>query len=129
MRVKAIFLIFVFLFLSGCGPVYRTSYYYNEPETQRGRECVVKCQKMRQKCEHWAEQSYQQCLNRKSLERIATAAISRGDRQSPFANSYDNECRYERNKRFEVCLEDFNACFQLCGGVVDSIEECVANCD
>ncbi|NQY43899.1 MAG: hypothetical protein HRT87_11215 [Legionellales bacterium] len=129
MYLRVTFLVSLFVILSGCGPVYRTTYYYNEPPTQRGRECVVKCQKMRQKCEHWAEQSYQQCLNRRSLERIATVAITRGDRTPAFANSYDNECQFERARRFEVCLEDFNACFQLCGGVVDSIEECVSNCD
>ena len=119
----------ILVLLSGCGPVYKTTYYYSEPENVRGRECVITCQKNRQKCENWAEQAYQQCLNRKSIERIATTVLTRPERRSPFYTDYsDGNCRFEKSRKLEICLVDFNACFQLCGGVVDSIEECVANC-
>ena len=125
-----VFIIFSIAFISGCGPVYKTTYYYNEPASVRGRECVIKCQKMRQKCEKWAEESYQTCKLRKSSERIAMAVVYDKDKKNSYYpySSYDSECNYDRKRKINSCLEDFNACFRLCGGVVDTIEECVANC-
>lgn len=122
-------IILVFL-LGGCGPVYKTTYYYNEPQSQRGRDCVIKCQKMRQRCEHWAEQAYQQCKTRRSVERVAQTVLTPVNSRSPFRDNHssDFECSVEHSRKINVCLEDFNACFRLCGGVVDAIEECVSNC-
>jgi len=113
--------------LLGCSPQYRTTYLYEVPSTERGRLCVINCQKMKQKCFHWSENSYQQCLNRDVLVNLSTQRSS-VETFAPHDAHTSYRCEGRKSSQDENCLSDYNACYELCGGFVEAIQECVMNC-
>lgn len=127
------------LMLCGCGPRYANFYSYQAPDNARGKSCVVKCLEMKQYCEAMAEQSYNICLQRVDSNKKITTVNTRDmygniNTQTTTSEHADNyignyECQNNKSNQINTCLLDYNACFQLCGGVVNNITKCVANCE
>lgn len=128
----------VLLCLCGCGgPIYKTTYNYDFPASTKARNCLLKCKAMRQKCRHWADSSYNQCLDRAAVKQSNRIIRDRGvayAKTSEFSlsgySTYLDEdaCKQQNKKKLNECTLDYNSCFQLCGGVVEVIERCVHNC-
>lgn len=145
MKYLRIFIIGIFLslMLSGCfDPQYETVYDYQPPQDTKGRMCANQCLDSRTYCENTGQQLVLQekqiCLQEE--ERRAQAeyedylAHTKEQGKEPESNYYDfyqaYSCDYlDGSSNEQKCENNYNACYQNCGGQVTSQTFCVANCD
>lgn len=128
----------VVLALSACGPAYRTVYDYSPPHQQGASACIGMCESTRDDCERAT------ALETENCELRATAAYDACERD---ANATYNQClarqrpvpttvcmlgvcfRPSCSAQSTRCTDDYNRCYQNCGGEVTSRQECVDRCD
>lgn len=124
-------LITILLFLSGCGPVYKTEYTYQPPRTDVGKMCATQCMQAKNNSQQLCEMRNQTCemtakqnatiqyLEYKESQRAAGKPIKKSE--IDFDDSYlcDSSCDG---------TNDYNQCYQTCGGVVTSYQVCTAFC-
>jgi hypothetical protein len=130
------FYLMIFLitaWLSGCGPVYQTSYTYQPPTSQVGRMCISQCMQTKSSCEQMCQMQDQNCrmMARQNAfyqyQQYRDYQTSHGLSVDRNLNDFDNsffECRKSCH-----CSADFNFCYQNCGGVVQEHKVCTAFCD
>lgn len=84
-------------------------YNYIMPESEDGSTCVAVCEDKIQACRDDAEESYLSCL--KSVR----------DAYADYQNCEDNCSEPETCKppEFKACTQEYNSCFEECGGVVE----------
>lgn len=130
--VYRLFILFVSLIMSACGPVYQTDYTFTPPTTESGQMCVFQCDNSKLQCGQLEEMKYQNCLDRADRE---------------YYNCENNK-RYGYNKNGEwvcqdncycfrsscsvneaICDDRYRMCYQTCGGKVQSRTYCVSNCE
>ena len=133
------------LFISGCGPVFETTYYYTPPTSPAGMDCIVYCNKLRTSCEQKevdlsnscstrADREYRYCEDRR---RVALEICSR---QFKYNSKEYNDCLKARDAYYscskedckpnlKVCEGPFNTCYSSCGGIVQEGQVCVSGCD
>ncbi len=113
--------------LVGCGPIYETRYTLTPPPGAEGRACVFQCDNTQLRCrqiqdlerqncerdEQLAHYEYQNCLNQREKD----SGIKCAQRYV-----------YCPSASYESCEAEYRSCFQTCGGVVQSRQECVFNC-
>lgn len=138
MRIRSAILGFLgALLLSGCGPVYKTTYHFTPPDSQRGRECVNACQSTQQQCESNENYTYEQCKNR--AERSYQACESRkkfephpkkGWKEPKCVeNCQDCSRPYCSSPDDDKCAERYRECYRTCGGSIEKTVTCTSNCD
>lgn len=126
------FLIILALLLSGCGPMYKTTYSYIPPQSKNGRMCIMQCMQTKQMCEQMCEMKKENCRSREMNEsryryqeyayhqKMANKPIER----SPDSFYYGYSCHQDCN-----CVTGYNDCYTVCGGQVLQRRECVAFCN
>jgi len=123
--------------LCACGPVYRTTYQFQPPDSQRGRECVNACQATRQQCEGNAEYAYQQCMNREE-SRYQMCEARKSFEPDPKKGWDKPQCvkncapcpkPFCRQPDKASCDERYRDCYVNCGGTVEKTVECTSNCN
>ncbi len=127
------FILFFFIILVSCGPVIKTTYLYEPPDSEQGIDCTNTChhslhkckekEKMwYQRCQYRARLDYNYCLSRRNLFR------TRGNRRRSSAPypCYRQFCPYPSYKR---CDLTYNNCYVSCGGSFETINQCVDRCE
>lgn len=123
-------LVMIFL-VSGCGPMYQTTYTLVPPKTYRGRMCVNQCLSDKNQCTMSCRRIDQRC--HAEADRAARPAYNVHVREqhrrnqrvqsgvSDFAD-YSN-CRPGCN-----CTVNYRQCYANCGGTVTPHTICTAFC-
>lgn len=120
-------IIFVLSFLSACGPIYSTDYNFSPPRSAEGRACVFQCEIGRQqcneieglkqdRCEHYSDQELYDC--ERDIRR-------RKGREPKWYECSSRSCDADSDR----CDQSYRYCYQACGGEVNQVTNCVANCD
>jgi hypothetical protein len=113
------FIAFVLLFsLSGCGPIYNTTYSYVTPKSWDGRQCANQCLQMQTNCNMQCNNQYQNCVN--------SARLAATPQYLGYLNKKENE-----NKTPHRSLDDFtdtSSCSQDCSSCTDTYNQCFSNC-
>ena len=144
------------LLLASCasGPRYSTRYSMELPQTDRGRGCVVDCQRNQNICEGNVRAAQQNCKAdaRRRLHDCTKTAQSDyqgclGQMQPYWSEATKNNvrgnCANARDSQVGRCNSDYSytrcdtgrdcdaayrQCFQVCGGTVRAERVCVSNC-
>ncbi len=126
-RRRPLPLLLVFLLAaSACGPVYRTQYSFEEPDSPEGRACTFQCQTSKLQCEQIEDLRQERCEDRALREQ--DRCLRRLERQKKEIKSYDcplDTCRAD----YDRCEKMYRACYQSCGGRVTSETVCVSGCE
>ncbi|MCK5424200.1 MAG: hypothetical protein KAI89_02430 [Emcibacter sp.] len=134
---------FVVLSLSGCfGPQYRTVHEFSPPESPQGRMCVNKCLDSKTYCERTGQQvriqQKQMCLQEEKIQAEMRYEdylhVMEHKGEVAEKSYYDFYRKYNCNHINEgshdpTCEANYRACYQNCGGQVQSHTYCVSNCD
>jgi hypothetical protein len=131
--------------IAGCNPRYQTFTNYTPPTDIAGRQCLAQCSSTRQSCRQSGQTLIQQCRSQAQMEahletvrRAAAYSIElerygNGEHGAPelpgpaspnYARCDDESAGVELQ-----CRDDYDLCYQNCGGVVQYTTHCVANCD
>ena len=117
------------LLVAACAPVKETRYHFLPPQDAPGQACVTQCSAThsaclreadkaaageRDLCEMEARQDYDVCLARPPLDAQVPCQLRR--------------CEIA-GERAAACDPTYRACFQACGGQVQTQEICLLNCD
>lgn len=125
-------LLIIAMFMVACSSVYDTSYSYQSPVSQSGKQCTVQCLQTKNSCQQLCQNDSPACKARArerarldyndyvSSQNIAGKPVTRD-----LNSFYDPlQCASPSCN----CEADFRACYQLCGGQVKEEKTCVANC-
>ena len=145
--IWSIVLLFATIALPGCGgPRYQTLASYTPPATESGQQCIMQCLSGRQTCRRHTDLDAQQCRNgayqEAQIESLKRAAEYQIDLQRHQAGMIKHPPRQPRSVRLDYhrcdgqsrqaegrCAEDYDACYQTCGGAITHSTHCVANCE
>lgn len=133
--MKKAFLILMgfLLILTGCGPIYRTTYSYVPPANERGKMCVIQCQTSKKMCENLCEAKNSECTYRerdKAHFEYESYVRKQEMEHQPVLRDLDSFYNRSACSQFSCgCEEDYRSCYQLCGGQVVEHRECVAFCN
>lgn len=113
------------LCMLGCGPSYY--YKYTPPRTDEGMTCVQKCFEVRGVCRQ-LEQARQQSARevfQANSRAYGACALGRSKKDAKkYCNSY-NDLSFGNGTVGGLsslsCEDDFNQCYQTCGGVVERV--------
>jgi uncharacterized protein YceK len=120
------------LLLSGCGPIYQTTYSYQPPRAQMGKMCISQCFQTKSMCQQMCQTQDQSCRTQEHqnayfrYQAYHAQQVSRGKPVNKSINDFDNSfsvCQHSCS-----CTADFNMCYQSCGGSVLEHRECTAFC-
>ncbi|MBN8547886.1 MAG: hypothetical protein J0M12_01080 [Deltaproteobacteria bacterium] len=117
---------FFLLGLVSCGPVYETKHSFTPPRSAEGRSCTFQCQTVKLQCQQIEEMQQRQCEDhaRWQQRRCQEDLADRGKKERWY------DCGLEScTANTERCEESYRACYQSCGGQVESREVCTYNCD
>jgi uncharacterized protein YceK len=134
MKKRNIVMLFlIMLFLSGCGPIYQTTYSYQPPKSQMGIMCVSQCVQTKAMCQQLCQIQDQNCRNQEHQYAFYRYEAYR-DKQTAQDKKIDKtvddfDQGFLQCKTMCHCEVDFNLCYQNCGGVVLQHQVCTAFCD
>jgi hypothetical protein len=131
--------------LAGCNPRYQTFTSYAPPTDSAGRQCLAQCSSTRQTCRQSGQTLIQQCRSQAQteahletirraaaysieLERYAEKGHGAPELPGPASPNYAR-CDSEAAGVELQCKDDYDLCYQNCGGQVAYTTHCVANCD
>lgn len=134
---------FLLFSLSGCfGPQYKTVYNFSPPEDPQGRMCVNRCLDSKTYCERSGQQvriqQKKMCLREEKAraemkyEDYLQKMAQKGEKaDKSYYNFYSKySCNYINEGPYDpTCEENYRACYQNCGGQVQSHTYCVSNCE
>jgi hypothetical protein len=115
--------------LTGCGPIYTTRYDYIPPTTESGAYCVAQCERNRLDCRRYEDRKSDRCnQDVRAAKADYEDCLSRNNRDIMKCNdrSFGMLCAAPS---YSGCDDDYRRCFQYCGGMVNSHQECALNCD
>ncbi len=126
-------LVIALLLLTGCGPVYQTSYNYQPPASLSARKCIVQCQQNQIQCNAACSNQNNQCemMAQQSALFQYKAYVSQQKLTGQPINASlqdfydDSSCQMQQSCN---CIPQYNQCYQLCGGRVITQQTCVAFC-
>lgn len=133
------------LLLAGCNPRYQTFTSYRPPTDIAGRQCLAQCSSTRQTCRQSGQTLIQQCRSQAQmeahletarraaaysidLERSGNGGYGAPELPGPASPNY-SRCDDEAAGVELQCKDDYDLCYQNCGGQVTYTTQCVANCD
>ncbi|MCP3685312.1 MAG: hypothetical protein GY861_21880 [bacterium] len=119
------------MLMMGCStaPVYETTYSYTPPASQEGKTCTAQCEYSKLQCEELEDKNKELCAERAERnyddcqEEKEEKKDDEGYQGSCFNEAWKCSADYER------CEKMYRACFQVCGGTVDSDTRCIRNCE
>ncbi len=130
---KRFSIVFLLILLSGCQKVYETQYDFNQPANETGQQCITKCQRIKAICQKNCQGSVEACLKRAKDKALADYANYANDRQEKgLLVTKDSNSFYDPLQCSEEicrCDNDYRACYELCGGVIQAKQVCIKNCD
>ena len=100
-----------------CGPAYRTQTDYYPPADANGRASVSQCEVTRMQCEQLEDMKAREC-QRKADERYDACVAGQGK------YCYRETCSVDAGR----CKTQYDRCFVLAGGRLESNTVCVARC-
>lgn len=126
---NALLLLVLALVLVSCGPVYQTTYTYEPPSSFEGRQCVNDCLSQKSACNFRCQRNYQECTfaaqQQADFENRHHRHRHRRDRDNDFMVYPDtSQCVSDCG-----CGNDYNQCYENCGGIITSHSRCVAFCN
>lgn len=156
MRIYFI-LLFTFL-LTACGPQYKTFTTYHPPTGPQEKDCVMQCRSMKMECESKCMEDYRYCMRESRLDAKEDyfdalhdyrREMDRWDEQMVRCRRRKNQddCDYLESTRpkkpvredfthsylcsddCSFCTEDYDECFEMCGGKITRESRCVSGCD
>lgn len=125
---RVIALVVMSFILVGCGSMFKTTYQHVPPTTAEGQKCVAQCAQSKRMCKRLCV-SDKQCRQqaRKAAQQRYEANKAANPQSTKTVADYINarECDAQDNCG---CQEDYNACFEMCGGQLIAKRHCIANC-
>ena len=131
-----LFLLFLLLSLSACGPIYNTSYSFSQPKSTSGKQCTNACLQNRSVCNMQCNAQNEQC--RVNARKIALPTyllylVNQGKEEQPRRHNRDRTiddfANYSNCSSICDCESTYNQCFSGCGGIVTENRQCVVFCD
>lgn len=136
----------VALFAVACAPRYQTFTSYEPPRTDAGQYCVSECFQAQRLCRQEKDLKVRHCrldareeaeahherLLREFHIDLARyhAGVLEQPPERPHTVAPDLAACTRRGHDFEArCTQDFDLCYQNCGGTVTYATHCVANCE
>lgn len=107
------------LCLTACGPIYDTKYSYVPPKDTTGIMCVTSCGMTRSNCQQMEFMNKERCEERH--EDDYRWCLKHNDKKD---DCYRTSC----SSNTEHCTEEYNTCYQSCGGTINSQQVCTAFC-
>ena len=125
--MKKIYFLSLSLCLSSCGPIYNTDYQFSPPRSEGGRACIFQCEQGRMQCRQIEELQARRCEDNSRYEQQRCRDDLRyNENRSPkWYECNEDSC----DPNYGRCDDIYRACYQSCGGEVNSVTRCVANCD
>lgn len=135
MRNNKLFLLLILCFtlLTGCGPIYQTSYTYQPPRSQNGKMCVAQCFQTKSYCQQMCQMQDQNCRMQAhqnayyQFQSYSEEQRSQGKKIDRSIDDFDHS--YSECGQKCHCTSDFNLCYQNCGGSVFEHKVCTAFCN
>ncbi len=125
--IRLICFIAATLLLSACGSIYETHYFYQPPHTQQGKMCIMHCAQIKHNCQTLCRMQDQNCRRQARQDayyHYAQYQQYQNERGLPVQKHLsDFEKSYSKCFHTCHCADDFNACFENCGGVVTEQKE------
>jgi len=121
-----------FAVLTACRPKYEVSYQLEPPATAEGQRCLTQCKHSEQHCAKLCTQRSLVCQRRaKAIASSAYQQYLEQQRQQslPAEKSPEDFFDTSRCQTDCQCKQDYNACFELCGGHRVAKKHCVAHCN
>ena len=129
---RFIFLVLLPLLLTACGPIYKTQYSYQPPQSDTGRMCAAQCVQSRGMCQQMCRAQNNNCEMQAqenaaySYHAYVKAQQAAGKKIRKNIDDFDNS--YMCNESCN-CRSNFNLCYSTCGGKVTSRQICTAFCN
>ena len=115
------------------GPQYRTFYDFVPPTTAEGRSCVFQCENTKMQCSQLEEMRVANCEDRADYRhgQCMDRAQDAYQRCQQSGNQYcvQSYCARESCSYSSRCENQYNRCFEVCGGEILSETRCVKNCE
>ncbi len=142
-------LLFSTLWLTGCGPSYRTYTFYEPPAHEQGKNCAFGCEQTRNTCNWECKEEYDACHREAQLqgkidyleakedwleqrmrcERTLKAQVKGDSVCTEREPSKSDFIKTHHCRRDCGCEDTFERCFQLCGGQIRHERRCVSGCE
>lgn len=120
------------ILVTGCGPIYSTTYQYVPPKSHRGRRCANRCLMQKSTCENNCNILHQACrMEANAAAEPAYRAYVRQERKAgktPWRTLGDF-ADYSNCGGDCGCGSNYNQCFTNCGGQIIPHTVCTAFCD
>src|SRR5262249_46185968 len=109
-----------------CGPIYSTEYIFTPPDGSTGNFCISQCEESKFQCEDLENMRNERCEeeSRYQEERCRDRVWADKGREPKWYECGGNSCTADT----ERCDERYRGCYQACGGKVETVTRCVANC-
>lgn len=122
--------------LAACGPIYETQYFYTPPEAETALVCTNQCRQIGLLCQQNCDLRYDSCLAeaRADAARDYDYYVRRREAEGKSIDrtlrdfDYSYRCTSSSGCK-NACVNEFNVCYQTCGGAVTAQQVCVAFCN
>jgi len=132
MQLKKFILFFLSLFLlSGCGPMYNSSYSFEQPKSFSGKQCSNTCLQNRTNCQMQCNTQNELCRTNARQAALPTYVLYLANKEEQAKNPHktvDDFADYSNCNSSCGCDETYNQCFSNCGGIITENRQCVAFC-
>jgi hypothetical protein len=135
MQLKKYILFFLtlplFFLLSGCGPIYNSSYSFEQPKTFSGKQCSNTCLQNRTSCQMQCNTQNESCRSNARQAALAAYVLYVANKEEQQKNPHktiDDFADYSNCNSSCGCEETYNQCFSNCGGIITENRQCVAFC-
>jgi len=131
-KMRYISILITLLFITSCGPHYRTFYNYENPGSYEGMMCVNQCLQSKVMCGQTCGSQKNQCVQNHQIYDAANLIAHSLDTRpkkykvAPTSSSY--QCNWEKDSCDENCESFYRQCYTNCGGRVHSETRCVSGC-
>lgn len=126
----------IICYLSACSPIYNNVIDLTPPQTESGLQCIAECEKSQRACLLAENREYMNCRSNEFFYRRTLYAHPRSLYHynhiyyySPYRYRsrylFDEFCTVNRQQ----CKQDYLACYQACGGNIQTHQECALFCD
>lgn len=136
----------VLVLAAGCSPQYRTFTSYTPPEAESGQYCVAGCLEAQRFCRGETDLAVRHCrldareeaeahnerllqAFRVDLARYHAGALEQAPKRPHTVAPDFAACARHGHGLEARCTQDFDLCYQNCGGTVTYATHCVANCE
>jgi len=124
MKFKFFYLLASIFLLNACVAEYETYYVFDSMPTENISQCVNYCQKTKDKCSQSCSKGISLCKKDHNLQ------AEPGD-SSYLNNNEVTNLVFDPVQCVEMscdCDRDYRACYQMCGGTIQTKKRCIANC-